>query len=187
MIRGSADEQRLDFGCAAANGAFEIHYNGDRPATLAASSPEHSLIFFLYALLHRLQNSLLVIVDQVEVLFEDFYFLIIPLLLDQEAIVIPDLDLGTLALYLFDQPLEFGIDHLHVFDPAELHLPEHLLAVVDEVHCPLAVLLKLSDNLLTILFEDVDTLFLLDKAVATVVDDAVYADEAHASIAEMLH
>jgi len=121
------------------------------------------------------------------VLFEYFHFLVIPLLLDQEAIVVPDLDLGTLALYLLDQPLEFRINHLHVFDPAQLHLPEHLLAIVDEVHRSLAVLLKLSDDLLAVLFEDVDALFLLDKAVAAVVDDAVDADEAHASIAEMLH
>ena len=44
-----------------------------------------------------------------------------------------------------------------------------------------------SYDLLSILFEDVDTFFLADKAVATVVNDAVDTNEFHAGVAEMLH
>ena len=44
-----------------------------------------------------------------------------------------------------------------------------------------------SYDLLSILFEDVDTFFLADKAMATVVNDAVDTNEFHACVAEMLH
>lgn len=47
--------QRLDFGCAITEGAFEINYSGDQ-VTLSNSEPSLSLVRFFFNLLAKLQS-----------------------------------------------------------------------------------------------------------------------------------
>ena len=49
------ENERVDFGCAASHGGFLVDYVDDGPPTLTLSTPKHSLIFFLFSMLHRLQ------------------------------------------------------------------------------------------------------------------------------------
>ena len=50
------ERERLDFGCAAADGAFQVDYAEDALPAITVSTPEHSLVFFLLSMLHRLQS-----------------------------------------------------------------------------------------------------------------------------------
>ena len=52
------EAHRVDFGCVAADGGFEAGYleGGKVKPTVSVSSKEHSLIFFLFSMLNRLQN-----------------------------------------------------------------------------------------------------------------------------------
>ena len=120
-------------------------------------------------------------------LLEYLYLRVVPLLFDLEALVVLYFDLGSLALDFLNQFLELSIDNLDIFDSSELHLPEHLLAAINEVECALSVDLELPDDLLTIFLKDVDTFLLFDETVPTVIHNAVHAYEPPTSVAKVLH
>jgi len=56
VLRGLPDDERIDLGCAAAHGGFEVGYSEEGEVSLTVSTAEHSLVFFLFSFLRRLQG-----------------------------------------------------------------------------------------------------------------------------------
>lgn len=66
-------------------------------------------------------------------LLENLNLGVIAFLLNLKALIILNFDLRPLALYFLNEFLELGINYLDVLNPPQLHLPEHLLPVVNKV------------------------------------------------------
>ena len=66
-------------------------------------------------------------------LLKIFKFLVDPLLLHLEAVIIFELDQGPMGLNFIDEGLILVIDVLDVLDPSELHGLEQLVAIFHKV------------------------------------------------------
>ena len=84
-------------------------------------------------LFHKLKDSLFVEVDQANMFFKIFKFLVDPLLLHLEAVIIFEFYKCPVGLNFIDQGLILVVYVLDVFDPSELHGLEQLVPVFHKI------------------------------------------------------
>ena len=104
-----------------------------------------------------------------------------------KAIVISQFDLSPFSLDLIKERLKLGIYHLQVFDSPHLHGLEQLIPIFNQLLRLGTTLVHLPHYVLAILFQYIYTFFFSNKTMSTVVHNAVYTNQFHASVAEMLH
>ena len=137
--------------------------------------------------LDGLLNGILVEVDEAHVLLEVLELLVDPLLLHLEAIVVPQLDGGSLSLNLIDELLVLVVNLLHIANSPNLHRFEKLVTIFDKLFCFLAILVELSNDRLSRFLQNVNTLFFSDEAMSTMINNTVNTYEFHTSVTKMLH
>ena len=138
-------------------------------------------------LLKSLDHGLLIEVYETHVLLEVFEFRLDSPLLNFEAVVVFHFDTGALGLNLVKESLELGIDKFEVFNTLETHFVVDIISLLHKAFGFLRQFLKLLNDGLCILSENINRFFFSHEVMARMINNALDTDQSHASIAKMSH